>query len=318
MRILVAGGAGFIGSHLCERLLERGEEILCLDSFYTGSMNNIGVFLPNPRFQLLKQDVIAEATAEIEGVDAVINLACPAAPDHYQRNPIHTLETSFLGTRQLLRVAAKQGIPLLHSSTSEIYGEPLQHPQREDYWGNVNPIGVRACYDEGKRAAETLLTDHRRSYGTDTRIVRIFNTYGPHMQHNDGRVVSNFVLQALRNDPLTVYGTGEQTRSFCYVADLVEGLERMLDVRGFPGPVNLGNPEESTLIQLAEQIRELSGSRSPLRLLPAREDDPTHRCPDIRLARERLGWNPSISLREGLQKTITYFQKQLSSSAQAS
>lgn len=301
---LVTGGAGFIGSHLCERLLERGEEVLCLDNFYTGRRDNILRFLSHPRFELIRHDITQPILIE---VDRIYNLACPASPVHYQYNPVKTIKTNVMGALNMLGLAKRVKARILQASTSEVYGDPAEHPQKESYWGNVNPIGIRSCYDEGKRVAETLFFDYYRQNKVDIRIVRIFNTYGPRMLVNDGRVVSNFIVQALRGEPITIYGEGSQTRSFCYVSDLVEGMIRMMDCEGFPGPVNLGNPGEFTIKELAETVLALTGSASKLDHRPLPADDPTRRRPDISVAREKLDWEPTVPLREGLTKTIAYF-----------
>ena len=303
-RVLVTGGAGFLGSHLCEALLARGREVLCLDNFFTGRKENIAHLLDFAGFELLRHDITHPIFVE---VDRIYNLACPASPVHYQYNPVKTIKTSVQGAIHMLGLAKRVKARILQASTSEVYGNPAVHPQTEEYWGNVNPIGIRSCYDEGKRAAECLFMDYHRQNRVDVRLVRIFNTYGPRMLINDGRVVSNFIVQALRGEPLTVYGDGSQTRSFCYVDDLVEGMIRMMDQDGFIGPVNLGNPSEFTILELAERVRELTGSRSEIRFLPLPADDPTQRQPDIRLARERLGWEPKVPLAEGLANTVAYF-----------
>lgn len=305
---LVTGGAGFIGSHLCERLLDRGEEVVCVDNFFTGRKENIAHLLPNPRFELLRHDVISPLIVE---VDRIYNLACPASPVHYQHNPVKTIKTNVMGALNMLGLAKRVRARILQASTSEIYGDPAVHPQQEPYWGNVNPIGLRSCYDEGKRVAETLFFDYHRQNRVDIRVVRIFNTYGPRMLVNDGRVVSNFVVQALRGEPLTIYGEGTQTRSFCYVNDLVDGLIRMMDTDGFTGPVNLGNPGEFTIRELADEVLRLTESDSEIvsQALPA--DDPVRRKPDISLAKEKLGWQPHVPLAEGLKPTIAYFQRVL-------
>jgi UDP-glucuronate decarboxylase len=305
MRVLVTGGAGFIGSHLCDRLMADGHEVLCLDNFFTGSKRNVAHLLSDPRFELIRHDVVEPILLE---VDRVFNLACPASPVHYQYNPVKTIKTNVVGTLNVLGLAKRVRARVLQASTSEVYGDPHVHPQPESYWGNVNPIGPRANYDEGKRVAETLMFSYERQNGVQVRVARIFNTYGPRMAEDDGRVVSNFVVQALRGEPLTVYGDGEQTRSFCYVSDLVEGLVRLMDAEDFSGPVNLGNPEEFTMLELARIVLELTGSRSEVvhRELPA--DDPRQRRPDISLARERLGWAPTIGLEEGLGRTVEYFR----------
>lgn len=308
-RILVTGGAGFLGSHLCDRLIERGHEVLCLDNFYTGKKGNIAHLISNPSFELVRHDVTFPLYIE---VDAIYNLACPASPIYYQNDPVQTLKTSVHGAINMLGLAKRLRIPIFQASTSEVYGDPVVHPQKEDYWGNVNPLGIRSCYDEGKRAAETLFFDYHRQHGVNIKVARIFNTYGPRMHPNDGRVVSNFIVQALRGEDITIYGEGSQTRSFCYVDDLIEGFLRLMGTeRDFTGPVNLGNPGEFTIRQLAEKVIELTGSRSKLTKKPLPQDDPMQRCPDIGLARAKLGWEPTIHLEEGLKKTIGYFDKLL-------
>jgi UDP-glucuronate decarboxylase len=304
-RVLVSGGAGFIGSHLCERLLANGAEVLCVDNFFTGQRSNVAHLLGNPHFELLRHDVTFPLYVE---VDEIYNLACPAAPIHYQFDPVQTTKTSVHGAINMLGLAKRVKAKILQASTSEVYGDPQVHPQPESYWGHVNPIGPRSCYDEGKRCAETLFFDYWRQHKLRIKVARIFNTYGPRMHMNDGRVVSNFVVQALRGEPITLYGDGSQTRSFCFVTDLVDGLVRMM---GTPdevtGPMNLGNPREFTMRQLAELVVELTGSRSRMEYRPLPTDDPRQRQPDIRLAREALGWEPTIELRQGLQRTIEYF-----------
>ena len=301
---LVTGGAGFIGSHLCERLLERGEEVLCLDNRFTGRKMNIAHLLPNPKFELIRHDVTQPILLE---VDRIYNLACPASPVHYQYNPVKTIKTNVMGALNMLGLAKRVKARILQASTSEVYGDPKVHPQVEAYWGHVNPIGIRSCYDEGKRVAETLFFDYHRQNKVDIRVVRIFNTYGPRMLVNDGRVVSNFIVQALRGEPITVYGDGSQTRSFCYVSDLVEAMVRMMDCEGLTGPVNLGNPNEFTIKELAEEVINQTGSASSLKFEPLPADDPTRRQPDISLAQEKLGWEPTVPLSEGLGHTIDYF-----------
>jgi UDP-glucuronate decarboxylase len=304
-RVLVTGGAGFIGSHLVDALLGRGHEVLCLDNFFTGNKANIAHHLGNPRFELVRHDVVEPVLLE---VDQVYNLACPASPVHYQHNPVKTVKTNVLGALNMLGLAKRVGARILQASTSEVYGDPEEHPQTEGYWGNVNPIGLRSCYDEGKRLAETLMMDYHRSNGVDVRIVRIFNTYGPRMAVNDGRVVSNFAVQAIRGEPITIYGEGSQTRSFCYVDDLVAGMIAMMEAEEFIGPVNLGNPAEFTMLELAQKVLDLTGSASPIEHLPLPPDDPTQRRPDISLAQRRLGWSPSVSLDQGLAPTLDYFR----------
>ncbi len=307
-RILVTGGAGFIGSHLCERLLARGDEVLCVDNFFTSRRQNIMHLFGNPMFEFMRHDITWPLYVE---VDQIYNLACPASPIHYQFDPVQTTKTNVHGAINMLGLAKRLKIRILQSSTSEIYGNPMEHPQKETYWGNVNPIGPRACYDEGKRCAETLFFDYYRQHNLAIRVVRIFNTFGPRMHPNDGRVVSNFVLQALRNEPITIYGSGDQTRSFCYVDDLVAGLIAMMDQDEIVGPVNIGNPAEFTIKELALMIKELAGSSSEIVFRPLPQDDPVRRKPDITLARERLGWEPKIQIREGLPRTIDYFRNML-------
>lgn len=307
--ILVTGGAGFIGSHLCDRLIEHGAEVICLDNMFTGSRSNVAQLFGHPRFELLRHDVTFPLYIE---VDAIYNLACPASPIHYQHDPVQTTKTSVHGAINMLGLAKRLRCRILQASTSEVYGDPSVHPQPESYWGNVNPIGPRSCYDEGKRCAETLFFDYWRQHRLEIKVARIFNTYGPRMHPNDGRVVSNFIVQALQNKSITIYGDGQQTRSFCYVDDLVDGLIRLMESPGdFIGPVNLGNPCEFSIRQLAELVIELTGSRSSIVSEPLPLDDPRQRRPDIALARERLGWEPTISLREGLKATIEYFDKLL-------
>ena len=307
--ILVTGGAGFLGSHLCERLLEQGHEVLCLDNFFTGSKDNIAHLLGHPRFELIRHDIVQPVFVE---VDQIYNFACPASPVHYQYNPVKTVKTNVMGTIHMLGLAKRVRARMLQASTSEVYGDPEEHPQRETYWGKVNPIGPRSCYDEGKRVSETLVMDYHRQNGVDVRIVRIFNTYGPRMAIDDGRVVSNFIVQALRGEPLTVYGDGSQTRSFCYVSDLIDGCIRMMNAEGLTGPVNLGNPSEFTIRQLAEKVIAMTGSKSEIVQRPLPKDDPVQRQPEISLAREKLGWEPKVSLEEGLARTIEYFRERLS------
>ena len=308
MRILVTGGAGFIGSHLCERLLASGHDVLCLDNFFTGRRANILHLHDNPHFELIRHDVIEPILLE---VDQIYNLACPASPIHYQYNPVKTVKTNVMGMINMLGLAKRVHARILQASTSEVYGDPLIHPQREEYWGNVNPIGVRSCYDEGKRLAETLMMDYHRQNHVDIRIARIFNTYGPRMLENDGRVVSNFIVQALRNRPLTIYGAGDQTRSFCYVDELVSALILLMNTDGINEPVNLGNPREFTIRQLADEVIRLTGSSSVVEHLTLPEDDPKQRQPDITRAQALLNWTPKIELSEGLQKTIEYFKGEI-------
>ena len=305
MRILVTGGAGFIGSHLCERLLAEGHDVLCLDNFFTGRRENITTLLDNHHFELIRHDVIEPILLE---VDQIYNLACPASPIHYQYNPVKTVKTSVMGMINMLGLAKRVRARILQASTSEVYGDPLVHPQPEEYWGNVNPIGLRSCYDEGKRIAETLMMDYHRQNRVDTRIARIFNTYGPRMLEDDGRVVSNFIVQALRGEPLTLYGAGDQTRSFCYVDDLVAALIKLMNVADVHDPVNLGNPGEFTIKELAEEVVKACGSSSGVKYLPLPQDDPKQRKPDIARARKLLDWNPTVPLHEGLAKTVGYFK----------
>jgi UDP-glucuronate decarboxylase len=308
-RILVTGGAGFLGSHLCNKLIAEGNEVLCVDNFFTGRRQNILELLDNKNFELLRHDVTSPLYVE---VDEIYNLACPASPIHYQFDPVQTTKTSVMGAINMLGLAKRLKIKVLQASTSEIYGDPAVHPQPESYWGNVNTIGPRACYDEGKRCAETLFFDYYRQHNLDIKVIRIFNTYGPNMQSNDGRVVSNFILQALQNQPITIYGKGLQTRSFCYVDDLIRGMHAMMQTeKGVTGPINLGNPVEYSMIQLAENIIDLTGSRSKLVFKPLPQDDPQQRQPDISQARKLLNWEPITELREGLKKTIEYFEGQL-------
>ena len=308
--ILVTGGAGFIGSHLCEQLLDQGHEVLCVDNFYTGSKRNVAHLVGNPYFEIIRKDVTFPMYLE---VDQIYNLACPASPIHYQNDPIQTTKVSVHGAINMLGLAKRLRIPILQASTSEVYGDPVVHPQVESYWGNVNPIGPRACYDEGKRCAETLFFDYHRQVGLGIKVARIFNTYGPRMHPNDGRVVSNFIVQALNGESITIYGDGEQSRSFCFVDDLVDGLMRLMnsDPR-ITGPINLGNPVEFTIRELAEQVIDLTGSKSKIDKKPLPVDDPRQRQPDISKAREHLGWEPTVALKEGLQRTITYFDDLLS------
>jgi UDP-glucuronate decarboxylase len=308
-RVLVTGGAGFLGSHTCERLIADGCDVICLDNFFTGTHENIAHLRTHPRFELVRHDVEQPFTME---VDEIYHLACPASPIHYQRNPVRTIRTAVQGTLNLLDVARECGARILIASTSEIYGDPLQHPQAEDYWGNVNPIGPRACYDEGKRCAEALAVSYARQYGVQVRIARIFNTYGPRLRQGDGRVVSNFVVQALRGEPITVYGDGTQTRSFCFVSDLVEGFVRLMASDHGPEPVNLGNPRETTMLALASLIRRLTGSSAPVVDAPLPKDDPVRRNPNIERARQVLGWEPKVQLEQGLSLTIQYFADLLS------
>ncbi len=308
MRILVTGGAGFLGSHLCDKLLSDGHEVVCLDNLFTGSKANILHLLTNPKFEWMRHDVVDPFKCE---VDQIYNLACPASPVHYQYNAIKTVKTSVMGAINCLGLAKRIGARIFQASTSEVYGDPDVHPQVEDYRGNVNPIGLRACYDEGKRCAETLFFDYHRQNNVDIRVIRIFNTYGPRMMVQDGRVVSNFIVQALKNDPITIYGDGQQTRSFCYVSDLIEGFVRMMRQEETVGPVNLGNPHEFTMLELAEQVVDLTNSKSEIVHEPLPQDDPQQRRPDISKAKQYLKWEPTVQLREGLQKTIEYFATQI-------
>ena len=305
-RILVTGGAGFLGSHLCERLLQQGHDVLCVDNFYTGTKDNIAHLMGNYHFELKRHDVCFPLYVE---VDEIYNLACPASPIHYQHDPVQTTKTSVHGAINMLGLAKRVKARILQASTSEVYGDPEVHPQAESYWGRVNPIGLRACYDEGKRCAETLFFDYWRQHGMPVKVARIFNTYGPRMHPNDGRVVSNFIVQALREEPISIYGEGTQTRSFCYVDDLVNGLIKLMQSpQDFTGPVNLGNPQEYTIVSMAQKIIELTGSSSQLKHQQLPSDDPTQRCPDISLAEERLDWEPRVGLDEGLVRTIAYFK----------
>ncbi|MEH3102528.1 MAG: SDR family oxidoreductase [Sphingomonas phyllosphaerae] len=305
-RILVTGGAGFLGSHLIDRLLERGDEVVCVDNLFTGAKRNIEHLHSNPRFEFMRHDVCFSLYVE---VDEIYNLACPASPIHYQHDPVQTTKTSVIGAINMLGLAKRLKCKIFQASTSEVYGDPHVHPQTEDYWGNVNPIGIRSCYDEGKRCAETLFFDYHRQLGVEVKVARIFNTYGPRMHPADGRVVSNFIMQALRDEPITMYGDGSQTRSFCYRDDLVEGFLRLMDTApDVTGPVNIGNPNEFTIRELAELVIELTGSRSTLAYRPLPQDDPMQRQPNISVARDTLGWEPKVQLREGLERTIDYFR----------
>ncbi|MDF1738750.1 MAG: SDR family oxidoreductase [Verrucomicrobiales bacterium] len=307
MRTLVTGGAGFLGSHLCDSLIAKGHEVICLDNFFTGHKSNIAHLIGNPNFELMRWDVIDPFKVE---VDRIYNLACPASPVHYQHNPIKTIKTSVSGAINVLGLAKRTGARVFQASTSEVYGDPTEgnHPQVEAYWGNVNPIGIRSCYDEGKRCAETLFFDYHRSNNVDIRVIRIFNTYGPRMSPGDGRVVSNFICQALRGEPLTIFGEGQQTRSFCYVSDLIRSFELLMEKEGITGPVNAGNPNEITMLELAENVLAITGSKSEIVHKPLPQDDPQQRRPDISLARRELGWEPGVALKEGLEKTIQYFE----------
>lgn len=308
MRILVTGGAGFLGSHLCKRLLLDGHEVLCLDNFFTGRKTNVAELLQNPSFELVRHDIVLPIFLE---VDRIYHLACPASPIHYQYNPVKTIKTNIIGTLNMLGIAKRVNARMLLASTSEVYGDPVVHPQKEGYWGNVNPIGIRSCYDEGKRAAETLMMDYHRQNRVDIKIMRIFNTYGPRMLADDGRVVSNFIVQALKGEDITVYGEGSQTRSFCYVDDLIDGMVRLMNSENFIGPVNIGNPEEYTILDLAKKIIAMTGSKSKITKKPLPSDDPTQRQPDISLAKEKLGWKPKVSVTDGLSRTIEYFREEL-------
>lgn len=305
-RILVTGGAGFLGSHLCERLLAEGNEVICADNYFTGSKENVAHLLSNPYFELIRHDVTFPLYIE---VDQIYNLACPASPVHYQHDPVQTTKTSVHGAINMLGLAKRVKARIFQASTSEVYGDPEVHPQPEEYWGRVNPIGIRSCYDEGKRCAETLFFDYHRQHNLDIKVARIFNTYGPRMHPNDGRVVSNFIVQALKGQDITIFGDGSQTRSFCYVDDLIEGFIRLMNTEpGFTGPVNLGNPGEFTMLELAEKVIELTGSKSKLTFMPLPQDDPKQRQPNIELAKAKLGWEPTTKLEEGLRKTINYFK----------
>lgn len=308
LRVLVLGGAGFIGSHLCKKLLTKGYHVICMDNLSCGNKDNLIGLTQNSKFEFIYHDVVEPFKVE---VDQIYNLACPASPVHYQSNAIKTIKTSILGAIHSLGAAKKLKARILLASTSEVYGDPKVHPQREDYWGNVNPTGIRACYDEGKRCAETLFFDYHRQNHVDIRVIRIFNTYGPNMQLNDGRVVSNFIVQALRNEPLTIYGDGKQTRSFCYIDDLIDGIIRTMEQTKTIGPINLGNPNEFTIQELCQKVIQLTKTRSSIIHQPLPQDDPTRRCPDITLAKEFLHWEPKIQLNEGLEKTIPYFQKMI-------
>jgi UDP-glucuronate decarboxylase len=309
-RILVTGGAGFLGSHLCDRLLEDGHEVICLDNYFTGRRANVIHLIGNPNFELLRHDIIDPLKLE---VDQIYNLACPASPPHYQYNPIKTMKTSVMGIINMLGLAKRTKGRLLQASTSEVYGDPLEHPQTENYWGHVNPVGIRSCYDEGKRGAETLCMDYHRENGVEVRIMRIFNTYGPRMNPDDGRVVSNFIVQALRGEPITIYGDGSQTRSFCYCDDLIDGMMRLMNGE-HTGPINIGNPVEFTMLELAEQVIELTESKSQLVHLDLPKDDPQQRQPDISRAKDLLGWEPVTPLKDGLARTIAYFKGELADS----
>ena len=323
-RILITGGAGFIGSHLCERFINDGHEVVCLDNYFTGNKENVSHLMNHHRFELIRHDITEPILME---ADWIFNLACPASPIHYQYNPVKTIKVNVLGALNMLGLAKRVKARILQASTSEIYGDPDVHPQKEEYWGNVNPVGKRSCYDEGKRVAETLFFDYMRQNKVDTKVVRIFNTYGPRMRSDDGRVVSNFIVQALKNEPITMYGDGSQTRSFCYIDDMIEGLIRMMDyetgeyirepdytkqyLSGYPGPINLGNPHEVSIYSIAKLVTELAGSKSEIVFRPLPEDDPKRRCPDITKAKGILAWQPYVQLEEGLRKTVEYFRKKI-------
>jgi len=308
-RVLVTGGGGFIGSHLCERLLKEGNEVLCVDNYFTGAKSNVAHLINNPYFEVLRHDITFPLYVE---VDEIYNLACPASPIHYQVDPVQTIKTAVHGAINMLGLAKRLKIRILQASTSEIYGNPAVHPQPETYWGSVNPIGLRSCYDEGKRCAETLFFDYHRQHKIRIKVARIFNTYGPRMHPNDGRVVSNFIVQALKGEDNTVYGDGSQTRSFCYIDDMIDGMIRLMNTTDdFTGPVNLGNPSEISIVKLAEKVLKITGSKSKIVFKPLPQDDPVRRCPDITLAKERLGWQPKVSLDEGLEKTIEYFKRRI-------
>lgn len=309
LKTLVTGGAGFLGSHLCDRLIKEGHDVLCVDNFFTGGKTNIAHLIGHPYFELMRHDVTFPLYVE---VDRIFNLACPASPIHYQHDPVQTTKTSVHGAINMLGLAKRVKARIFQASTSEVYGDPEMHPQQESYWGRVNPIGPRSCYDEGKRCAETLFFDYQRQHNMDIKVVRIFNTYGPRMHPNDGRVVSNFIVQALKEDDITIYGDGQQTRSFCYVDDMIEGFVRMMDSQpGFTGPVNMGNPGEFTMLELAENVLKLVGGTSKLAFHPLPIDDPRQRQPDISLAKEKLGWEPKVTLEDGLKETVAYFRKTL-------
>lgn len=311
--VLITGGGGFIGSHLCDRLLAEGWDVVCLDNFFTGSKNNIRHLLSNPSFELIRHDITIPISLEI---DAIFNLACPASPVHYQHDPVQTIRTNVIGAINMLELARRLHIPILQTSTSEVYGDPKVHPQKEDYWGNVNPIGVRSCYDEGKRCAETLFFDYHRQYNIPIKVIRIFNTYGPRMLPDDGRVVSNFIVQALTGQDITIYGDGSQTRSFCYISDMIEAMIRMISTNeSVTGPVNLGNPDEFTMLELAQMIVKMTGSKSKIVFRELPSDDPTRRRPDISFAKSLLGWEPRVKLETGLKETISYFQQEIAPAA---
>ncbi len=303
--VLVTGGAGFLGSHLCDRLIQRGDDVLCVDNLFTGRKDNIAHLWNHPKFEFIRHDVVHPLYVEC---DQLYNLACPASPVAYQYNPIKTIKTSTVGMVNVLGLAKRCRARILHASTSEVYGDPVVHPQKEDYWGYVNPIGPRSCYDEGKRVAESLCMNYHEAHGLEVRIIRIFNTYGPRMDPNDGRVISNFITQALRGEPLSIYGNGEQTRSFCFVSDLIEGMMRLMDQDEHTGPINIGNPVENTMLELASEVLKATGSRSELAYLPLPKDDPKQRCPDITLAKTVLGWSPQVNLETGLKHTVAYYR----------
>ena len=309
--ILVTGGAGFLGSHLCDRLIERGDDVICVDNFFTGSKENVRHLIGHPRFELIRHDIVHPLFVE---ADRIFNLACPASPEAYQYNPIKTIKTSTVGMVNIMGLAKRCGARVLHASTSEVYGDPLVHPQTEDYWGHVNPIGPRSCYDEGKRIAESLMVNYHQEHGTEIRIIRIFNTYGPRMAPDDGRVVSNFIMQALKGEDLTVYGDGLQTRSFCYCDDLIAGMMKLMDQDEHTGPINIGNPVENTMLELAEAVIKVTGSRSKVVHMPLPKDDPKKRCPDITKARTLLGWEPQVRLAEGLKSTMEWYKLKLEQS----
>ena len=309
--VLVTGGAGFLGSHLCDRLIERGDDVICVDNFFTGSKENVRHLIGHPRFELIRHDIVHPLYVE---ADRIFNLACPASPEAYQFNPIKTIKTSTVGMVNIMGLAKRCGARVLHASTSEVYGDPLVHPQTEDYWGHVNPIGPRSCYDEGKRIAESLMVNYHQEHGTEIRIIRIFNTYGPRMAPDDGRVVSNFIMQALKGEDLTVYGDGLQTRSFCYCDDLIAGMMKLMDQDEHTGPINIGNPVENTMLELAEAVIKVTGSRSKVVHMPLPKDDPKKRCPDITKARTLLGWEPQVRLAEGLKSTMEWYKLKLEQS----
>jgi UDP-glucuronate decarboxylase len=309
--VLVTGGAGFLGSHLCDRLIERGDDVICADNFFTGSKENVRHLIGHPRFELIRHDIVHPLYVE---ADRIFNLACPASPEAYQFNPIKTIKTSTVGMVNIMGLAKRCGARVLHASTSEVYGDPLVHPQTEDYWGHVNPIGPRSCYDEGKRIAESLMMNYHQEHGTEIRIIRIFNTYGPRMAPDDGRVVSNFIMQALKGEDLTVYGDGLQTRSFCYCDDLIAGMMKLMDQDEHTGPINIGNPVENTMLELAEAVIKVTGSRSKVVHMPLPKDDPRKRCPDITRARTLLGWEPQVRLAEGLKSTMEWYKLKLEQS----